>query len=91
MRKSLVLLISLAAVLPGLLSAQEKDFGVGAILGEPTGVSLKKWLGARTAIDGALAWSFAALITNRNRRTDALCEAACTNNTANIRRDHHQI
>ncbi len=59
MRRSLVLLIFLAAVLPGLLSAQEKDFGVGAILGEPTGVSLKKWLGARTAIDGALAWSFA--------------------------------
>lgn len=39
-------------------SAQNKGFGVGVILGEPTGLSGKYWLSNRTAIDGALAWSF---------------------------------
>jgi hypothetical protein len=38
--------------------AQQKGFGLGVILGEPTGFSFKGWTGASTAIDGALAWSF---------------------------------
>ncbi len=33
--------------------------GVGIIIGEPTGISLKSWTGSNTAIDGALAYSFA--------------------------------
>lgn len=33
------------------------DFGIGVILGEPTGLSVKKWLNDRNAIDGAAAWS----------------------------------
>jgi hypothetical protein len=33
-------------------------FGLGIIVGEPTGVSVKNWLTRRNAIDGALAWSF---------------------------------
>lgn len=40
------------------LEAQVKGLGVGVILGEPTGVSLKKWVNNKHAIDGALAWSF---------------------------------
>ena len=59
MKRSFVILIFLGVVLPGCVLAQEKDFGVGVILGEPAGVSLKKWLGEKTALDGALAWSFA--------------------------------
>jgi hypothetical protein len=59
MKRSFVIFISVAVVFPYCVSAQEKDFGVGAILGEPAGLSLKKWLGEKTAIDGALAWSFA--------------------------------
>ncbi len=39
--------------------AQERGFGLGIILGEPTGISLKGWQGRSTAIDGALAWSLA--------------------------------
>jgi hypothetical protein len=38
--------------------AQQKGFGAGMILGEPTGISLKKWLGYSKAMDFAIAWSF---------------------------------
>jgi hypothetical protein len=33
-------------------------FGIGVILGEPTGLSLKHWLDDEQAIDAAAAWSF---------------------------------
>ncbi len=36
----------------------EEGIGLGVILGEPTGISVKKWLSHDTAIDGAAAWSF---------------------------------
>jgi len=39
--------------------AEESGFGVGVILGEPTGICCKFWTGSNTAIDGAAAWSFA--------------------------------
>ncbi|HUT62874.1 MAG TPA: hypothetical protein VMZ04_02850 [Anaerolineae bacterium] len=34
------------------------DFGLGIIVGEPTGISWKKWLSDQTAISGASGWSF---------------------------------
>jgi hypothetical protein len=37
--------------------AQDR-FGLGLILGEPTGLSVKYWLDEENAIDGAAAWSF---------------------------------
>ncbi len=43
------------------LSAMAKDqrtFGLGVILGEPTGLSAKLWTSRTTALDGSLAWSF---------------------------------
>jgi hypothetical protein len=40
-------------------SAQERKFGLGIVLGEPTGVSAKLWLGQTSAMDGVVAWSFA--------------------------------
>ena len=36
----------------------EKDTGIGFMVGEPTGLSAKKWLGEDTAIDAGLAWAF---------------------------------
>jgi hypothetical protein len=33
-------------------------FGLGVIVGEPTGISGKKWLRHDAAIDGAIAWAF---------------------------------
>ena len=54
-----VLIIALAIMLfSGVARSQEKDFGLGIILGEPTGISAKKWLNDKSALDGAVAWSF---------------------------------
>ncbi|MDP2981718.1 MAG: hypothetical protein Q8O92_00120 [Candidatus Latescibacter sp.] len=36
----------------------ENGLGVGVIVGEPTGVSIKKWIGGTRAVDAAAAWSF---------------------------------
>jgi hypothetical protein len=50
----LCLVIGTATTLP----AQDRGFGVGIILGEPTGFSFKGWTSSANAIDGGLAWSF---------------------------------
>ena len=36
----------------------QDDFGIGIIIGEPTGLSLKYWLDEEHAVDGAAAWSY---------------------------------
>lgn len=36
----------------------QHNFGLGIILGEPTGVSAKLWTGSTNAFDFAAAWSF---------------------------------
>ena len=38
--------------------SQDHGFGIGMIVGEPTGISIKGWLNATSAVDGGLAWSF---------------------------------
>ncbi|MCK4815689.1 hypothetical protein KA005_07965 [bacterium] len=43
----------------GIAVGQESGFGLGVIVGEPTGLSWKFWTGSVTAVDGAAAWSFA--------------------------------
>ncbi len=69
MRKALVYVALLTILACGVVSAQEagtkqrsassrsSDFGLGVIIGEPTGISGKLWLSGGTAIDGAVAWS----------------------------------
>jgi len=43
----------------GIAEAQTgKGFGVGVIVGEPTGLTFKTWLSPTKAIDAAAAWSF---------------------------------
>jgi hypothetical protein len=39
-------------------SPLDHRFGIGLVLGEPTGASLKYWLSDNFAIDGAVGWSF---------------------------------
>jgi hypothetical protein len=39
------------------LTAQDSGFGLGIIIGEPTGVSLKTWVSHKNAADAGIAWS----------------------------------
>ncbi|HLA99887.1 MAG TPA: hypothetical protein VJO14_00750, partial [Bacteroidota bacterium] len=48
----------LLTVAPPDARAQQKGFGLGVVLGEPTGFSFKGWIDSRSAIDAGLAWSF---------------------------------
>jgi hypothetical protein len=43
---------------PGTMHGQGGGTGLGIILGEPAGISLKMWISGRSAIDASLAWSF---------------------------------
>jgi len=57
----LVLLALLLATLGGLAPAaaaaqQDRDFGLGLIIGDPTGVSMKGFLSEEMAIDGAVGF-----------------------------------
>ena len=58
MKRPLVILMFVVIFFPCAVLAQDQDFGLGFMLGEPTGISFKKWTGSKTAIDGAVAWSF---------------------------------
>ena len=60
MKKTQLLLISFLgwAMFASDAGAQTTGFGLGVILGEPSGISGKSWLNQRSAIDGGLSWSF---------------------------------
>lgn len=58
MTRTVVLCVLVATVIAGSAFAQEADFGLGVILGEPTGLSGKLWMSEHTAVDAAIAWSF---------------------------------
>jgi len=58
MKKSILLIFSLVAFLCDHAMPQDRGIGLGIIVGEPTGISLKSWQGRSTALDAALAWSF---------------------------------
>ncbi len=57
MKRSLLIALTLA-LLASAAPAQDRGFGLGVILGEPTGLSGKYWTSSNNAIDGGLAWSF---------------------------------
>lgn len=48
----------LVVLATGLAEAQDRGFGLGVMIGEPTGINGKYWLSERNAIDGGAAWSF---------------------------------
>lgn len=57
MRKVCVAFAFLITVATLSVSAQE-GFGLGIVLGEPTGISAKLWFNDSSAMDAAAAWSF---------------------------------
>ncbi len=57
MRK--ILLISVIVfLLVGGIAAAVDNFGLGAVVGEPTGITGKMFLSGSSAIDATLSWSF---------------------------------
>jgi hypothetical protein len=58
MRKPLWVALLVLAVWPAEVHAQGSGAGIGIIVGEPTGLSMKFWQSRSTAIDLAAAWSF---------------------------------
>jgi hypothetical protein len=56
-----LILISFIALFSAGVFAQDSGLGLGIVFGEPTGLSAKLWTSERTALDAAVAWSFAGL------------------------------
>lgn len=50
--------ICIVMLLSGSAFSQKDGVGVGIIIGEPTGVSIKNWMTSTTAFDLGIAWSF---------------------------------
>ena len=50
--------LGLMMILAKPAAAQDHGFGMGLILGEPTGLSAKLWTSSDNAFDFAAAWSF---------------------------------
>ena len=57
-KEYLITLLIALLIIPVSGLSQQRGFGAGIILGEPSGLSLKGWLTQKTAIDFGLAWSF---------------------------------
>lgn len=55
---TLLLPVLVTLMLASPIHAQQNGYGLGIILGEPTGFSFKGWTGEQSAIDAGLAWSF---------------------------------
>ena len=58
--KRMILIIAAALMfLTPSIFAQDKGVGVGVIIGQPTGFSVKPWLNEKNALDFGLGFSFA--------------------------------
>lgn len=60
MKKNILfcMVLGLIMIFAKPITAQDHGFGLGIILGEPTGFSAKAWTSKDNAFDFALAWSF---------------------------------
>jgi len=59
MKRTYILLVIVSLfTISNLNLAQQKGFGLGVVLGEPTGISAKYWLTPGTALDFGLGYSF---------------------------------
>jgi len=57
MLRKITLIIFGLLLLSTSVLGQESGFGVGVVVGEPTGISVKAWVGKYRAICGAAGWS----------------------------------
>jgi hypothetical protein len=59
MKTKVVQILFYLLVIATASGAQHNGVGVGIILGEPTGISVKQWTSSTNSINVAAAWSFA--------------------------------
>jgi hypothetical protein len=52
--------------------AQDKGFGIGVMIGQPTGLTAKNWMSEGNALDFALGFSFAKNYNGVNMHSDYL-------------------
>ncbi|MBN1638230.1 MAG: DUF3996 domain-containing protein [Ignavibacteriales bacterium] len=66
--KKLVLFIAIifALVLSQSNYSQDKGFGLGFMLGDPTGISGKAWISNTNAIDFGVGWAFIGGVHDKN-------------------------
>lgn len=57
MIRKFIIILLFVIVLNENSQAEPSGFGLGLIVGEPTGISAKYWMSPWSAIDGAFAWS----------------------------------
>lgn len=75
MKKVFVISIAASIMLFNNISAQDKGFGLGLMLGEPTGFSAKYWLDGDNAVDFGLAYSFVQKLSAVSLHADYLYHA----------------
>lgn len=64
--------MALVLLLTGSVKADERGFGIGIMVGEPTGITVKQWTGSHNAWDAALGWSFVGGSSSINFHADYL-------------------
>ena len=57
MKRAIVAAIMVLLAFYSISCAQDSGFGIGIIVGEPSGISAKLWTGETQAFVGAVAWS----------------------------------
>lgn len=74
MKKNILfcMVFGLMMIFANPITAQDHGFGLGIILGEPTGFSAKAWTSTDNAFDFALAWSFKNYHHNDNHNDGSL-------------------
>jgi hypothetical protein len=74
MKKNILysIVLGLMMILAKPITAQDHGFGMGLILGEPTGLSAKAWTSTDNAFDFAVAWSFNNYHHNDNHNDGSL-------------------
>jgi len=75
MKKLFLSLSLLLIVLVNTTSAQDKGFGIGVMIGEPTGFSGKYWTSSNNAFDFGLAYSFVQKFSALSIHADYLYHA----------------
>lgn len=81
MRK-IILPFFVLTFLCGSLLGQHKEFGLGIMVGSPTGISAKYWVSGTNALDFGLGYSFAKDNSNLNFHADYLWHDGSLFNTS---------